>query len=117
MKQARLAQLRQLVRDATPEPQQSAEARAAKAFQSYEFNAAPTFEVVQTPRARAIREVTRICSWYGWGHEVARALDAAAVETMHSLADDDLDQLVDRMRLLEDCVQHGGDAPDAPPAR
>jgi len=101
-----------------PAPKPTPESEALRAFQVYEFNSVPVGPVVeQTPRARAIREINRIATWYGWPGEITRALDAAAATSLAGLADEELEQLVERMRHLEECVQNGGDAPDAPPAR
>ncbi|HEY0503591.1 MAG TPA: hypothetical protein VGD42_08855 [Lysobacter sp.] len=118
MEQGKLAQLRQLVRDAVSVPRvvESTESQAKQAFQLYEFNATPLY-VEQTRQARAIREVNRVATWYGLQAEVGRALDAAGASCLTGLGEEDLDRLVARMRLLEDCVQNGGDAPDAPAAR
>ena len=91
------------------------EAEALRAFQYHE-TFAPALVVDQTPRARAIREVMRIATWYGWMGEVARSLDRELAASLASLSDEGLDQLVVRMRLLEECAQNGGQAPDAPAA-
>lgn len=72
--------------------------------------------LVQTPRARAVRELNRIATWYGWGAEIERALDAEHVPTMDMLSDQGLMALKRRMRQLEDCVQFGASPPDSPPA-
>lgn len=92
------------------------EREAHQAFARYEFDS-PGFAVKQTPKARADREIRRIAKWYGWNDEIARALDLAGADSLEALPLAETDQLVDRMKLLEDCVQTGGDAPDAPPAR
>lgn len=94
----------------------TAEILAQRAFQLHEFNTALA-PIEQSPRARAIREITRIATWYGWGGEVARALDAEHAVALSALSPASLEQLLSRMRQLEECVQNGGDAPDAPPAR
>lgn len=67
-------------------------------------------------RAIAIREITRIAGWYGWSSEIQRVLDRENVMFLSSLAPDVLQQLHGRMKDLEDCVQQGLGAPDAPPA-
>lgn len=113
--------VREVLSRAQPLPQLAVaqpEAQAQRAFQLYEFNAGPVLVVEQTPRARAIREIGRITAWHrGLEHEVPRALDAAGVADLASLDDTALDQLLDRMRLLEDNIYNGGDSPDAPAAR
>lgn len=106
--------MRQILEGARP---RGAESEAQRAFQLYEFNTGPVIYAEQTPRARAEREVGRIANWYNLGAEVQRALDAAQVSLVGGLDDAELEQLVERMRRLEDCLQNGGDPPDAPPAR
>lgn len=97
-------------------PATTPEFQALQAFQLYDFNAGhPAIE--QTPRARAMREITRIATWYGWTGEIARVLDATGALSLAGLEEESLEELLTRMRLLEECVQNGGDAPDAPPAR
>lgn len=118
MPQGRLAQLRRLIEDAfetpAPEPALSSETQQQPAFQRYEFNSArPVLE--QSPRARAIREVMRIATWYGWVGEIERALDVARVSSLPQLNDANLGLLLQRMQQLEECVQTGVGAPDAPP--
>lgn len=97
-------------------PHASAEMHAAWAFKAYQDNAGGDYYAEQTPRARALRELDRIARWYGWQAEVLRALDAAGVTTPAGLDDDSLDQLLARLRSLEDALHNGGQAPDAPPA-
>lgn len=114
----KVTRLRQIMSEALPRPREEpAEVQARSAFAYYEVNAPQPLVLEQTHQARAIREVTRIATWYAWWGEVERALDAAGCGSLQSLAEEDLDRLVARMRKLEDCVQSGGDAPDAPPAR
>jgi hypothetical protein len=97
-------------------PREDAETQARRAFQHFESNTAAVY-AEQTPGARAEREIGRIASWYQLQGEVARALDRAGVAVVSALDEQALEQLVARMRLLEDCIQNGGDAPDAPAAR
>lgn len=97
-------------------PAATAENEAWRGFQHYAANTAQLV-VEQTPRARAEREITRIATWYGLQGEVVRHLDAAGVVSLGGLQECAADQLLDRMRLLEDNIQNGGDAPDAPAAR
>jgi hypothetical protein len=70
----------------------------------------------QSPRERAMREIARIARWYGWSTEIERALDAAGVPSLPQLNDRDLGSLLHRMQQLEECIQTGSGAPDAPPA-
>lgn len=115
----KVTRLRQLLSEAvprTPEPSPQ-EAAALKAFAIYEVNAPTPFVLEQTPKARAMREIMRIASWYQWHGEIERALDRVGVSALTDLEDYELEELLSRMRQLEDCVQNGTDAPDAPPAR
>ena len=115
----RVARLRSLLSEATEvrKPELTPEAQALRAFQLHEFNAAPPLVLDQSPRARSTREIMRIANGYGWTSEVERALDAAGATMLSSLSDLDLEDLLARMRRLEDCVHMAGDSPDAPPAR
>lgn len=118
----KVARLRELMRDAVPRGlQQKAteppELQASRAFELYSFNADAIPAIEQTPRARLEREILRIASWYNWGGEISRALDAAKVATLSALTEDQADALVTRLKTLETCVQEGLDCPDAPPAR
>ena len=107
--------VRELLAEARP--REDAETQAGRAFQHFEFNTAAPIYAEQTPRARAEREVGRIAAWYQLPGEVTRALDRAGVTVVSALDDQALEQLLARMRTLEDCIQNGGDAPDAPAAR
>lgn len=94
----------------------SPDAQRMRAFEYYEFNVGlPVVE--QTHRARALREIARIATWYGWGAEVTRALDAEGVAAAGELSDDGIEKLVTRMKALEDCAQSGCDPDDMPSAR
>lgn len=114
-----VARVRRLLEEAVPAaaPRPTAESEALKAFSLFEINTALPHFAEQTPRARSQREIARIANWYGWLAEVDRALDAANVMSIGGLDDAQLEALHARMSLLEDCVQNGGDAPDAPHAR
>jgi hypothetical protein len=107
--------VRQVLAEARP--REDAETQARRAFQQFEFNSVVPIYAEQTPRARAEREIGRIATWYQLPGEVTRALDRAGVTVVSGLDDEALDQLLGRMRRLEDCIQNGGDAPDAPAAR
>jgi hypothetical protein len=116
--QDKVARLRELMRQAVPvahEP--SPEVRAANTFALYTFNQGCHPVLDTAPRARLEREIARIASWYGWGCEVARALDAHAAASVAGLTDEQAEQLAARLRNLECCVQEGLDPPDSPPAR
>jgi hypothetical protein len=110
--------IRELLKDATPKakprPVETEEQRR-RAFEYYEFNVGlPVVE--STPRARALRDIARISTWYGWGAEVTRALDAEGVTAAGELSDAAVEALLVRMLHLEDAAQMGCGAPDAPPA-
>ena len=113
-----VARIRRLLEESVREKKQlDAQERAKRAFELYEFNV--SLPAVDTsPRARALRTVARIVSWYAWaGPEVARQLDRCGVAAVDDLDDDQVGDLLDRMRQLEDCAQEGLDPPDAPAAR
>lgn len=119
MTQGRLAQLRRLIGDAVgesdEEPAPSMEMQQQRAFQLYEFNVThPVLD--QSPRSRAIREISRIAGQYGWGDEIARVLDAAGASSLPDLDDYPLSWLLERMRQLQECRHNGGYSPDEPPA-
>ncbi|MDY0978957.1 hypothetical protein [Stenotrophomonas sp. CFBP8994] len=116
----KVSRLRQLLSEATPvavEPRKEvkAETEAWRRFQNFESYQAPA-PLESDWRGVAAREITRIAGWYGWTSEIQRVLDQRNSLFLSSLADDDLRQLLDRMKDLEDCVQQGLGAPDAPPA-
>jgi len=71
----------------------------------------------QSPRARNIREINRIASRYTWGEAVKRILDKFGVTAVWVLSDDQVDELLARMRHLVDCAETGCDADDDLPAR
>jgi hypothetical protein len=73
--------------------------------------------VLQSPRARAVRRIAEIANNRGWQIEVTRTLDAGRANYVDDLSDDAVFRLRDRMEYFEDCVQHGCDIEDAPPAR
>jgi hypothetical protein len=116
----RVERVRSLLREATKKPsrpQSVDEAQQRKAFELYEFNSSPPVLLEQSHRARSEREISRIASWYGWQAEIARALDAGTATCLADLDDDSIDELLTRMRKLEQCVQDGLDPPDSAPAR
>ena len=73
--------------------------------------------LLQSPRARAMRRIAEISTKRGWQIEVTRALDDNRATYVDDLPDAAIFKLRDRMDYFEDCVQHGCDADDAPPAR
>lgn len=116
----KVSRLRQLLSEATPtraEPRDQAQTQteAWRRFQHFETYSAPV-PLESDWRAVAAREITRIAGWYGWTNEIQRILDRNNALFMSSLPDDDLHELLERMKCLEDCAQQGLGAPDAPPA-
>lgn len=116
----KVSQLRQLLSEATPireKPRSHTETQteAWRRFQHFETYSAPV-PLASDWRAVAAREITRIAGWYGWTNEIQRVLDRNNSLFMSSLPDDELHELLERMRCLEDCAQQGLGAPDAPPA-
>src|SRR5687768_1375281 len=115
--QDKVTRLRQLLSESIPQESGpgAKETAAKQAYQLFELNTAPPIVVIQTPRARNEREIERIATWYGWSGEIVRALDKARALTMAGLSDDDIEELLERMKRLEECVREGLDCPDAPP--
>ena len=119
----RITRLRQLLREHIPEAPApaaneplGAEQQRLRAFEYYEFNVGlPAVE--QTHRARALREIARIATWYNWGAEDTRALDREGVAVVGEMGDDGVEFLLERMQGLESSAQAGCDAPDSLPAR
>jgi hypothetical protein len=119
MSHERITRLRKLLSEAVPIPSTTRnyiEADAWRAYASYAANAATAPVVSRSWRDRAISEINRIACWYGWSADVQRHLDLADVCSINSLDDRLLEVLLSRMTKLEECVQMGFDAPDAPPA-
>jgi len=118
MSRDKVSQLRKLLSEATPSPttiRNDAETEAWRRYQQFEAYTAP-LPLESSWRAKASREIQRIGAWYGLTDEIQRALDDAGEELIAALDDGELEALRDRMRLLQDNVQHGIGAPDAPPA-
>jgi hypothetical protein len=115
----KVSRIRELLKDATPVRAPTApslDENRLRAFEYYEFNVSLPV-VQQSPRARALREIARISTWYGLGAEVTRYLDRESVEVAGELSDDAVDALLSRLRQLEDAIQSGCDPADSPPAR
>jgi hypothetical protein len=120
MSQDKVTRLRQLLGEATPtiaEPSYRPQAQAEewRRFQHLQIYQAPA-PLECNSRAVAIREITRIAGWYGWTAEIQRVLDQHSVRFLAGLTPAALNHLDTRMRDLEDCIQQGLGAPDAPPA-
>lgn len=114
----KVTRIRQLLQEAAPQPvEETQEAKARRAFAAYAANEDRLFYVDPAPRARAIREVLRIATGYGWPHVVEQALDDAGAMSLTSLMDADLEALLTKLRQFEDCVRNGLDSPEVPPAR
>lgn len=110
----KVERLRQLLAEATPLqgpelPTASNEPLAPGDFRSIVLD--------DSPRARNEREIMRIAAWYNWGNEIVRAIDRAGTVSMAGMSDVEIDTLLKRMQVLEECVQEGLDPPDSPPAR
>lgn len=117
MSRDKVTRLRQLLSEAAPPTavRSGTELEDWRRFQHFEtFQAPPPLETSR--RGRAMREISRIAAWYGWTNEIQRVLDAAGCLAMGGLDDEQIEQLHQRMRSLEDCVQAGLGCPDAPPA-
>lgn len=71
----------------------------------------------QSHRARSVREINRIAASYGWGTEVARALDRAGASYLSDLHDQEVTDLADHMRNLLDCANTACDHMESLPAR
>ncbi len=78
---------------------------------------ADNLTVRQSARDRALREIRRIAVRYVWGTpEVVLWLDVAKVESTNSLSDSQVEQLLARMRLLDECSKNDWEPPDSPAA-
>lgn len=115
----KVARLRQLMSEAVSQQPESSnlELETIRQFRLYDFNAAPAVVIDTSPRAKTVREIERIASWYGWGAEIVRHLDHCGATSLPELIDSDVDALLTRLQRLEECVREGLDCPDAPPAR
>ena len=116
-----VARVRQLLSEAVEAKQallnNSTEARIRRQFDLHESNVGAPVLIDQSARARALRQIRRIATWYGWQNEIEAALDLAAVSSVEGLGDDQVAALHQRLAGLEDCAQNALDSPDAPPAR
>lgn len=112
-----VARIRQLMLEAAPiEVFTDSERSARSRFEYYEANCDPLPRFDRSPRQRAIRQILRIVNSYGWQCELAAFLDRHDVESPDQLDQAGLAALAHRMNQLEECVQNGLGAPDAPPA-
>lgn len=114
----KVSRLRQLMAESVPRPLEPTAAQAA-AQREYEYFAAN--EPVQrtldmSPRARAIRDIMRIATWYRAESALTLTLDKLKAASLGDLPDDALTQLLEDMRQIELCVQTGAGSPFAPPA-
>lgn len=117
MSRERVARLRQLMAEATPSRpvQSAAEVDGWRAYNHFITNV-PAPQLEASARELALRRINRIATWYGWGNEVQCWLDKWNVTTLAALDDDAIEALDQRLMNLEECVQIGMGAPDAPPA-
>ena len=112
-----VARIRQLMLEAAPlEVFNEAERRAKRDFEYYDLNLERIPRIDGSNRSRTIRRVLRIVNSYGWHAALATLLDHHNVESLDELNDIDLAAIDQRMQQLEECIQHGLGAPDAPPA-
>lgn len=72
---------------------------------------------VHLRRARASYEIQDLATRYGWQREVERDLLRLGVPSLKYLSQEQLDQLLVRLRGLEDCLHSTCDPSDGPPAR
>jgi len=72
---------------------------------------------VHLRRARARYEIQDLAARYGWQREVERDLFRLGAPSLKYLSQEQLDQVLVRLRGLEDCLQNTCDPPDGPPAR
>lgn len=99
-------------------PKYSDEQLMQRAFAYYDFNCGLPIQDT-SHRAKLIREIQRITTWYSLqnvGSVLSRALDAADVSTPAHLDDDALEALTEQLRMVESNIQTGCSPPDAPPA-
>jgi hypothetical protein len=112
-----VARIRQLMQEAAPaETYSEMERKIRSDFEYFDLHSPAIPRVESSPRSRAIRIVSRIMTSYGWESEVARWLDMAGAGTLLELDDTQLFGLEYRLIQLEECIQFGMGAPDAPPA-
>lgn len=113
----RVSRLRQLLSEAVPAApaQTHAEADAWRAYGHYAANS-PAPALQRSWRERSITDINRVACWYGYTLDVQRHLDLHDVSSVAALDDSALEALHARMVQLENCVQTGCGAPDAPPA-
>lgn len=72
---------------------------------------------VHLRRARARYEIQDLAARYGWQREIERDLLRLGVPSLKYLSQEQLDQVLVRLKGLEDCLQNICDPPDGPPAR
>lgn len=100
-----LGRLRAILRDAVP-----IDPRNEKIID-------PTVAPSHLRRARVRGEILDLAARYGWHREVERAVARQGVPSLKYLGGDQLDQVLERLHVLEQCLQTPCDPPDSPPAR
>ena len=68
-------------------------------------------------RRQAMREIGYLVDRWGWRREVDRVLHETGANGLKSLDVDQLQALLQRLRVFEDALQTAADMPDSPPAR
>ncbi|MEO6102546.1 MAG: hypothetical protein ABIP44_02775, partial [Pseudoxanthomonas sp.] len=113
----KVTRLRALMAEAVPRKSCPPEAmpRRIPAFDWFESNLAPA-PIIQSRRARAEREISRITAWYSCTVELERLLDQSQACSISQLDDAALEVVLMHMRRIQDCAQMGLGSPHEPPA-
>lgn len=82
------------------------------------FDGIDSLVLDQSPRARAIRTLTRIAERYAWGRPaIVEWLDTVRARSLSELTSDQLSELLERMNEFCEAADTACDLADAPPAR
>jgi hypothetical protein len=116
----KVSRLRALMAEAVPRPvpKSRSEEDAWTAYQHFVANDPGGAALDDSARAKAVRAINRIATWYGMGASSALVqwLDRAGAAGISQLTDDQVNELHAHMRNLEDCMQLGYGSPYAPAA-
>lgn len=116
--QEKVSRLRKLMAEAVPrpttvtQPEQDMWAR----YQNHAANTADPVALDDSDRARAVRTINRISTWYGASSVIVAWLDRRGATGIAALPDEQVQELRAHMEQIEDCAQQGFDSPFAPPA-